>query len=147
MIQPMKVLPADAGDDEILEVCREWVDLVAAGRIADAIDLLYVPAAYQASQRWTRESLPTYIGNYGSWEPLADGRVVRMTPMATARVPDGRPNFQPHADVVRLTQNRSAGSVELDVPLDEEWSDMTAQFEFAPVDGGIGVSLYDLHVL
>jgi hypothetical protein len=39
------------------------------------------------------------------------------------------------------------GSVDLDVPLDGAWSDLTAQFEFAPVDGGIGISLYDLHVL
>jgi len=143
----MKVLPADASDDEILEVCREWVDLVAAGRFADAIDLLHVPSRYDASQHWTTGSLQTYIGNYGSWEPLTDGRVVRITPLRTARIPVDRPNFRPHADVVRLAGDRAAGSVELDLPLDGDWSDLTAQFEFEPVGGGIGLSLYDLHVL
>lgn len=147
MIGQMKVLPSDASDDEILEVCREWVELVAAGRLVDAIDLLYVPIGYHTSQHWTPETLQTFVGNYGSWEPLADRRVVRMTPLTTARVPVHRPNFRPHADIVRLTRDRTAGSVVLDVPLDGEWSDLTAQFEFAPVDGGIGISLYDLHVL
>ena len=147
MIRSMKVLPVDASDDQILDVCREWVELVAAGRFADAIDLLRVPSTYDTSQRWTTESLQTYIGNYGSWEPPAAGRVVRITPLRTARIPVDRPNVRPHADVVRLTSNRATGSVELDVPLDGEWSDLTAQFEFAPVDGGIGISLYDLHVL
>lgn len=143
----VKVLPVDASDGQILEVCREWVNLVAAGRVADAIDLLYVPTTYHASQHWTPVSLQTYIGNYGSWEPLDDGRVVRITSLTSARVPVGRPDFKPHVDVVRLTRDRMAGSVDLDVPLDGEWSDLTAQFEFAPVDGGIGISLYDLHVL
>jgi hypothetical protein len=143
----MRVLPLDVSDDEILGVCREWVDLVAAGRLADAIQLLYVPASYDPSQHWTSETLETYIGNYGSWDPLADGRVMRMTPLETARIPANSSGRLPYADVVRLSSDPHAGSVELDVPLDGEWSDLTAQFEFAPVDGGIGISLYDLHVL
>jgi hypothetical protein len=143
----MKVLQLDADDDEILAVCREWVDLVAAGRFRDAIDMLYIPASYDPSQHWTPESLQTYIGNYGSWDPLADGSVVRVTPIETARIPADAPGRQPHANVVRPSSDPRAGSVDLDVPLDGEWSDLTAQFEFAPVDGGIGISLYDLHVL
>jgi hypothetical protein len=143
----MKVLSVDASDDEILEVCREWIDLVAAGRFADAIEFLYVPSKYDPSQHWTPESLQTYVGNYGSWEPLADRRIVRVTPLTTARTPVHRRKFRPHADVIRHSSDRRAGSAELDLPLDGEWSDLTAQFEFAPVDGGIGISLYDLHVL
>jgi hypothetical protein len=143
----MKVLSVDASNEEILGVCREWVDLVAAGRFAEAIGLLYVPTKYDPSQHWTPESLQTYIGNYGSWEPLANRRVTRVTPTATARIPVDRPPFVPRADVVRLASDGTAGSAELDVPLDGEWSDLTAQFEFAQVGNGIGISLYDLHVL
>jgi hypothetical protein len=147
MIPAMKVLSLDATDDDILGVCREWVELVATGRFADAIDMLYVPTNYDPSRHWTPESLQTYIGNYGSWDPLGDRRVVRVTPIATARVPANRPGRRPYADAVRLSTDPRAGSVDLDVPLDGEWSDLTAQFEFAPVDGGIWISLYDLHVL
>jgi hypothetical protein len=35
----------------------------------------------------------------------------------------------------------------LDLPLDGTWSDLTAQFEFGPHEGGTAVALYDLHVL
>ena len=143
----MRLLRVDASDDDILGVCREWVDLVAAGRLVEAIDLMYVPTSYDRSQLWTPESLETYISNYGSWDPPRDGRVVRVTPLGTARLPAESPQRRPSADVIRLSSDYRAGSVDLDVPLDGEWSDLTAQFEFAPVDGGIGISLYDLHVL
>jgi len=143
----VRLLPDDATDDDILRVCRDWVELVAAECFADAIDVLYVPTSYHPSQHWTPESLRTYIGNYGSWDPLRDGSVVHVTPMATARLPAGAPGRRPHADVARLASDPRAGSVHLDVPLDGEWSDLTAQFEFAPLEGGTGISLYDLHVL
>src|SRR6266508_52298 len=113
----MKVLPANATDDDILEVCRGWVDLVPAPRFAEAIDLLHVPTGYDQSQHWTPASLETYIGNYGSWEPLADGRVVKVTPPKTAGIPVDRRLFRPRADVDRLIGARTAGAVELDVPL------------------------------
>jgi hypothetical protein len=42
----MRLLEADASDDEVLGLCRLWVELVAAGRLEEAIDLLWVPPTY-----------------------------------------------------------------------------------------------------
>jgi hypothetical protein len=143
----MKLLPAQATDAEILAACREWVDLAADGRLADAIEMLHIPARYDESQHWTTESLRRYVGNYGSWDPWPDGRTWEITPVDSARAPDDQPNFQPHADLIRFDADPRSGSAELDLPLNGEWSDLTAQFEFEPVGDGTGLSLYDLHVL
>jgi hypothetical protein len=143
----MKVLPADATDDQVLTLCREWVELVATDRLDSALDLLWIPPDYDESQHWTAASLRTYIENYGSWQPMRDGSKWRMTSMKSARAPDDRQGFEPRANLVRLQRDRHAGAVNLDVPLNGQWSDLTAQFEFRPVAGGTAVSLYDLHVL
>jgi hypothetical protein len=143
----MKLLPAQATDAETLAACREWIDLVADGRMADATDMLHLPDRYADSQRWTTESLHTYIANYGSWDAWPDDRTWMITAIATARVPADLTNSYARADVVRLDADPRSGSAWLDVPLNGEWSDLTVQFEFEPVGHGTGLSLYDLHVL
>jgi hypothetical protein len=143
----MRLLGADASDDEVLGLCRLWVELVAADRLEEAIDLLWVPPTYDEAQHWTPDSLRIYIENYGSWSPTADGSTWRLTSLETAQVPRGDAGFRPHASLVRHRDDPRGGSVDLDVPLNGEWSDLTAQFEFGPVPGGTAVSLYDLHVL
>jgi hypothetical protein len=143
----MQFLSLKATDDEILALCREWVELVAADRLEQAISLLYVPETYQPQQRWTADSLRTYIGNDGSWDPAGDGCVWRVTLIDSTPMPADRPNFRPRADVGHYDGKPHAGWVDPDLPLNGEWSDLTAQFEFSPVDDGIGLSLYDLHVL
>lgn len=143
----MRLLSLNATDGEILALCRQWVDLVAAGQLDQAIDLLCVPDACHQEQRWTADTLRTYVGNYGSWDPIGDGSFWCVTPIESARMPSDSPNFQPHADVCRYDGRPHSGCVDFDLPLNGEWSDLTAQFEFSPVDDGIGLSLYDLHVL
>jgi hypothetical protein len=78
---------------------------------------------------------------------MADGSKWRLTSMQTAKIPHGGAAIRPVAGVVRYRDDPRGGTVDLDLPLDGEWSDLTAQFEFAPVPGGTAVSLYDLHVL
>jgi hypothetical protein len=143
----VRLLPKNASDEDLLRLCREWIELVAAGRLQEALELLWVPPSYDPSQRWTADSLRRYVENYGSWEPTSDGSTWRISSIAAAKAPAGRDRFVPRADVVRFSSNPQAGSVELDLPLNGEWSDLTAQFEFAPVGAGVAVSLYDLHVL
>ena len=143
----MRLLPADVTGDDILTACREWVEVVASGRLEDALDMLHVPDRYDQSQQWTPQSLRQYIANYGSWDARPDGRTWSVTSIATARMRDDRPNVQPRGDVVRFDADPRSGSAELDLPLNGVWSDLTAQFEFEPVGNGTGLSLYDLHVL
>ena len=141
----MRVINRNAPDAEILAVCQEWLALVAADRIGDALDLLASPA--DGSVTWTPDSLRAYIGNYGSWEPWPDRSIYRVTAAETAVLPGDSPSRKPYADVLRLTGNHHRGWVNLDLPLNGVWSDLTAEFEFAPVADGIAISLHDIHVL
>lgn len=143
----MRLLGTDATDDEVLDLCRLWIELVATDRVEEAIDLLWVPPHYDESQHWTADSLQTYIENYGSWSPMVDGSKWRLTSMQTAMVPDRHAGSRPSADLIRYRDDPHGGTAWLDVPLNGEWSDLTAQFEFGSVPGGTAVSLYDLHVL
>jgi hypothetical protein len=127
--------------------CREWVELVASDRIAEAIALLWVPPEYDPSQRWTPESLGTYVANYGSWDPLPDGRVMKMTSMSSADSRLGATNLTGRVDVIHHDRDPRSGWIDLNVPLNGTWSDLTAQFEFRPIANGTAISLYDLHVL
>jgi len=138
----VKLLAHNATDGELLGFCREWLDLVAADRFDEALGLLWVPPSYDKSQHWTPDKLRSYIENYGSWTPREDGTRWRVTPAIDA---GDRP--EERSTVARLDDDPHAGWVDLDLPLNGEWSDLTAQFEFAPVPGGTAVSLYDIHVL
>lgn len=80
----MRVLPAEASDQALLDAVREWVDLVARGDFTGAVEFLHPPPPDSRMETWTPESLATYISNYGWWEPLEDGRTMRVTPIATA---------------------------------------------------------------
>jgi hypothetical protein len=134
----MELLPPTASDDDLLDAVRRWVDVVASGDFQGAIDFLF-PAEY-GGQPWTASGLETYIANYGFWEPLGDGSTVRMTPIATAGG-DKLPVQEVSRYVDRLPE------IDFDVPLDGQWSDLTAQFIVVEVDGKWALSLYDLHVM
>lgn len=143
----MWLLAADATDDEILARCRNWIELVAAGRLTEAVDALLVPDAADESQRWTPASLESYIANYGSWDARKDGSRWRITSLESVEPRPDRPDEEGIADVVRQQADQRSGSAIVDVPLNGYWSDLTAEWEFRPVEGGTALYLYDLHVL
>lgn len=142
----MKTLPLDATDDQIVGLCREWIEMLAEERVEGALALLAAPEHLNESQHWTPDTLRTYIGNYGSWEPHLSGQVFRVTSPATASAEAGSANPNGYSYVYRLTADPKSGSVCIQLPLDGVWSDLEAQFEFTPVEGGTGLFLYDLLV-
>jgi hypothetical protein len=130
----------DASDDELISAVRSWVDLLAIGDFAAAARFLHPPTAASDVEGWTADSLETYIANHGSWEPLDDGRRMRVTPIESAGG-----SLTPRFEVNR--NDDRPPSIEFDLPLDGEWSDLTALFELVEVDGKWAFTLYDLHVL
>jgi hypothetical protein len=138
----VKLLAHNAADDEVLGLCYEWLDLVAADRFQEALDLLWVPPTYEESQHWTPGSLRSYIENYGWWTPREDDTRWHVTPAVDAVDGPDEPST-----IGRLDDDPHSGWVDLDLPLNGSWSDLTAQFEFTRMPGGTAVSLYDIHVL
>src|SRR5688572_13674540 len=115
-------LPPDASDSQILAAVRLWADMLAAADYAGAL------AMVDARPHWTPELLRTVISNYGSVEPMRDGSTYRVTPPGTAHGgPTPRHGVERHGDRV---------SVWFNLPLNGEWSDLTATFDVVRRDGG-----------
>jgi hypothetical protein len=126
-------LPVNASDSQILDVVRMWAHSLAAEDYAGALALV------DARRHWTPDLLRTVITNYGSVEPMRDGSTYRVTPLGTVR---GGP--KPRHEVDREGDRIS---VWFDLPLNGEWSDLTATFDLIPRDGGLALVLDDVHVM
>jgi hypothetical protein len=140
----MKRLSRNASDEDILDGVREWVALLAEERYAEAH--AFIAYGADLAQHWTPTLLMTVIRNCGSVEARSDGRTFRVTPLADAT---GGPT--PCHDVHRFDADdrdeHYLGIVWFDLPLNGEWSDLTATFDLA-IDGGeIVLELDDIHVM
>ena len=135
----MKRLPLDASDEDLLHAIREWAGLLAADDYEGAAAYLYEPHPGRLGA-WTPRLIETVVRNYGSIEPMPDGRTFRVTPLAAAT---GGPS--PRHEVDR--NGADTGFIWFDLPLNGAWSDLTATFTFLPADGSIVIVLDDLHVM
>jgi hypothetical protein len=140
----MVILRADASDEELLAVACRWVDLLAEQDYAAAMEL----TAHDDYYGWTPDLIRSVIEGYGFPEPHPRGPF-RVTPLAEAR---GR--REPARRVKRwarplLRPDRSAvalGDVLFDLPLNGEWSDLTATFQIQLRPEGTVLVLNEIHV-
>jgi hypothetical protein len=126
-------LPPDASDSEILDAVRAWADALAAEDYAGALTLV------DAGPDWTPELLCTVITNYGSVEPMRDGSTYRVTPLRTAHGGS--------APRHRVDRDGERTWICFDLPLNGEWSDLTATFDVVRRNDGLSLVLDDVHVL
>lgn len=136
----MRTVAAGTSDAELLDCLSEWSDLMAAGDFVAAADFLHPPTGESRAQTWTAETLKTYIENYGSWDKLPNGRRMRVTPTTEAAAA----RLAPHE--VFSYRDRPP-DIEFRLPLNGEWSDLTAMIDIREQDGLWAFVLYDLHVL
>jgi hypothetical protein len=120
--------PVDPG--ELAGVILDWFRLLAGGRWDEACSRFDEPNFY--GNRWTPTSIQQTID-----QAVGDGH--RVTD------PDAIPT--PSPTYLYTFDDGSGWQVEVDVPLDGRWSELTAQFQFLRRPGGLAVVLYDLHVL
>lgn len=132
-------LSENASDEEILQAIRQWAGLLAAGDYDAAFSL----TLHGPEDPWTPELMRTVVSNYGSIDPRPDGRAFRVTPLETA---SGGPT--PRHEITRFAPCEGlVGSAWFDLPLDGEWSDLTATFELRKVDQHLVLLLEDIHVM
>ena len=129
----MRIMPLNANDAQILEVVREWVELLAAEQYVRALEFV------DPGQAWTPALLRSVISNYGSVEPRKDGATFRVTSIGDAK---GGPAPRHEVD-------RQGGKVTVwfDLPLNGQWSDLTATFQVLEANGGLALVLDDVHVM
>ena len=121
----------DKPDVTFTRFVRGWFCLLARGEFADAALHFDEPNSY--GERWDAEKIQSALRDY------ARSDSVRVSDPDTI-AGDGR------ASVVEFADGRGY-SFEHVVPLDGEWSDLTAQFDFMRRPGGYAVVLHDIHVL
>ena len=136
----LTIPPASEPESVLLEWVRNWLDLLALGHLAEACARLDPPP--DGGRRWTPEAITALVT-----ETFGPGTRFRVdhpegpvfTPVATAR---GRAH--PH---VGAFADGSGYWVNHDVPLNGEYSDLTAQLEFIRQGDALAVVLHDLHVM
>jgi hypothetical protein len=127
-----------ATDDEIRDVVDRWVTLLAQEDYERAFAL----TRHDAYFGWTPKLIESVINGYGLPEPHPSGEVFRVTDPKTAK---GGPV---RAEVEREDGPEGCrGRVYYDLPLNGEWSDLTAIFRLEHDREQLVVVLEEIHVL
>jgi hypothetical protein len=139
----MVTLLPNATDADLLAVVRSWVDLLAAGKYAQAQAML---VRAEKERDWPPQRVAEVIAAYKPPPQAGAERPVRVTPVRTARVA----YFLPRHAVSRWGEGCRpgvVGDIHFDLPINGAWSDLMATFFFRRVPGGLALELWDLHVV
>jgi hypothetical protein len=134
----VEVLPGDAGDEAILAAVRRWIGLLAAEEFEAAVESLH-PGAEDGIRTMSAAQLRERIAQYEPAPPLSPGPS-RVTPAETAGGP-----FESIEEVYR-TDDGTPTSVDFSVPVNGEWSELTAFFDVHTGPDGLALSLTDIYV-
>jgi hypothetical protein len=130
-------LRSDADDEELLRFVEDWIDDLARGDYASAFERTKHDAYY----RWTPALIEQVIGGYGLPKAHPSGVRFTVTPRDLAR---GRPY---HRHVEREGARLPVVAwLQYDLPLNGQWSDLTASFRVERGLEGLTVVLEDIHV-
>jgi len=130
-------LPANPTDDEILRIVEDWVSDLERGDYKAA----FSRTAHDPYYCWTPDLIRDVVAGYGSPEPHPSGEVFRVTSRATAR---GRAHYR---EIDRQVVPPGAiAAVRHDLPLNGEWSDLTATFRVESRADGAALILEEIHV-
>jgi len=135
-------LPRNSTDEQILDVVRGWVELLAQERYEEAFQML----RYQPTELWSPELIRNVITNYGFIEPRKDGARFKVTSLKDNLEGKAFHEVEWYGD----DPNRPAeylGMAAFTLPLNGEWSDVTAMFDIVEEDGELVLELDDIHVL
>jgi hypothetical protein len=134
------VISKSSEPSDLIAFVHRWFRLLAAGRDDDAAAQLDEPNDYE--QQWSGQAIRLALEDAfpeGCRFRLQHGEGLRVTDPKNA-------SGSPQETVVELADHNGY-SVWCSVPLNEEWSDLSALFTFVRRDDGLAVILDDLHVL
>ena len=128
----------DADDESILGYIDHWCDLLAKQRYAAALAAVHGGAE---PNHWNPELLEKVINGYGLPEPHPCGEVFVVTERTTAK------GKQHHREIQREDfGDPHIGDLWYDLPLNGEWSDLTAAFDLKRDGSQLGIVLDQVHV-
>ena len=138
----MVVLNRDASAVEILELVRKWVAALASDDYAEA----YRMTAHDPYWQWTPELMRKTVAGCGLPEPCADGVIHRVTSPEAAKGERARAAVTKYEEPRIDANGQIVGEVHFELPLDGDWSDLTARFEILVNEDGLNLVLNEIHV-
>ena len=114
--------------------------LLAEGRFEEACALLDEPNAYGST--WTPRLIQETVND--TFDP--ESRFYKAHPEGPIFTDPSELGERIEIEVLELDDKRGY-AFDYDAPLNGEWSDLTAQFEFLKRSNGYAVVLHDFHVL
>lgn len=133
-------ISSESPEQAILTFVKGWMKLLADGRLEEACALIDEPNSYGIA-----------------WTPGMIRDMVNATFSPDTRFHTSHPEGPVFTDPFQLEEQRDVEVIEFDdgsgyafdydIPLNGEWRDLTAQFEFRTSPDGHAVVLHDLHVL
>lgn len=136
-------LSKDATDEQILDVLRDWIELLAQDKYNEAFEMF----RYGENSGWTPEHIRTWINNCTAWEPWDTGEVFKVTSL---KEPISGKSYNCDVnwwDSPPPNCKECKGVVYFDLPLNGEWSDITAMFDIIELDDCLILELDDIHIL
>ncbi len=119
------------------DLIHHWFALLAADDFDAAVSLLYHPADRGIAS--SAQSLRECLARYQPSSPLHPGPS-RVTPAETAVA-----EFEPVQEVY-FNIDGDLASADWSVPINGEWSDLMAFFDFHVLPDGVALSLRDVYV-
>jgi hypothetical protein len=124
----MVLIPKNATNEEVLDIIRKWVGVLATEDYEAVVRELGYLVSYSSSPAERTEDLRIQIKRYVSPEYFPGVTDFVVTDWRTAQ--GGNP--KPLSTVTWYKPNSGGlrGAVEFDLPLNGKWSDLTADFVF-----------------
>ena len=133
-------IPTEFPDRTLVVFVRRWLKLLAAGRWQEACEMIDEPNSYGIT--WTRERIQQIAE-----DTFCPGSRFRSRHPEGIRWTDPDELGEGGDPEIFPSEDESTYLFEHNVPLNGEWSDLTALFEFHRRPQGYAVVLHDLHVL
>ncbi len=130
-------LSRNPSDAEILHFIESWVDDLVQENYAGAFHRTEHEPYYQ----WTPELMRDVIHGYGLPDP--DGPIFHVTPRHSAQ---GKPSVSIYRGENMKVYGPAIAVAFYNLPLNGQWSDLTATFRFDPHDKGSVAVLQEIHV-
>jgi len=133
------LLRSSATDNDILSLVKRWVDALAREDYGSAYNM----TAHEPYYEWTPQLIREVIEGYGLPDPHPDGPF-KVTPLKSAKG-----DLAPRHEVDRFDSPYASGAIGevwFDLPLNDEWSDLTATFAIYRLDSNIVIALNEIHV-
>ena len=128
----------DATDQEILSFIETWVNCLAREDYEGA----YAHTKHDSYYEWSPKLIEAVINGYGLPEPHPSGEVFKVTSPEAAEGTSGQQVIDRG-----VGPEGCLGYAYYDLPLNGEWSDLTASFRLENRGEELNVILEEIHVM